>query len=136
MTEQEFFAAVDMAVARWHQDRQGEPLTCLPFDRAVPAHCHDNAEAYVAAHGGEVVHGFLVEHPHAWTMVWVMPHSVVRTADGLVDVTLNSEQLRLLSFFWVVGDSDGFQPLAMRFPRESRPIASALCSRLERDGIV
>lgn len=125
MTEPEFMAAVDVTVARWHQDRQGEPLTCVAFDGGVPAQCHANAAAYVAAQGGHVVHGFLVQHPHAWTMVWVMPHSVVRTDSGLVDVTLPADQLRGLGFFALAEDVNGFVELAQRFPRESRPIARA-----------
>lgn len=122
MTEQEFHAAVDAAVARWHQDRQGDALRSRAFAASVPAHCHENAAAYVAEHGGEVVHGFMIQHPHAWTMVWVMPHSVVRTSEGLLDVTLTEEQRRGLGFFSLTGDVDGFSALAQRFPQESRPI--------------
>lgn len=132
MTEQDFQAAVDAAVARWHRDRHGERLTSVTFASAQPAQCHGNAAAYVAQHGGEVVHGFLVQHPHAWTLVWVMPHSVVRTTSGLMDVTLREDQLQGLAFYPLDRDGMGFVELAKRFPRESRPIASALLSRLER----
>lgn len=123
MSEQAYKASVDAAVARWRQDRRGVPMTCLAFDAAVPGHCHENAAAYVAKHGGEVVRGFLVMHPDGWRMVWVMPHSVVRTETGLVDVTLPADQLRWLGFYPLLDAIDGFEKLAQQFTRESRPIA-------------
>lgn len=122
MTEQDFLAAVDAAVARWRLDRTGEPLTCQFFQGAVAAHCHDNAEAYVTQHGCEVVRGFLVQHPQDWPMVWVMPHSVVRTGLGLVDVTLKQTDLIGLGFFPIEGDPAEFKEWAKKYPRESRPI--------------
>lgn len=134
MTDKDFHAAVDAAVARWHQDRRGELLSSVPFPDAQPAKCHDNAAAYVAQHGGTVVHGFLVQHPSNWTLVWVMPHSVVWTGTELIDVTLAEEQLRGLGFFPLDLDVGDFETLAKQYPRESRPVASALYSRLERTG--
>lgn len=119
MTEPEYMAAVNAAVTRWHLDRQGEPLSCVAFADAEHAHCHRNAEVYVAQHGGQVVRGFLVQHPHGWTMVWVMPHSVVRTEAGLVDVTLGKTELRGLAFFPIEGDPEAFTEWAKRYPRES-----------------
>lgn len=124
MSEQEYEDAVGAVVARWHRDRRGEPLTSLAFDGAVPAQCHANAAAFVASHGGEVVHGFLVQHPQDWPMVWVIAHSVVRTEAGLADVTLPADQLRWLGFFPLFIAIEGFVELAQQFPRESRPIVS------------
>jgi hypothetical protein len=123
MTEQEYMAAVDAAVARWHQDRGGEPLTCQAFKDAVPAQCHANAEAYVTQHGGEIVRGFCVQHLQDWTMVWVMPHSIVRTDQALVDITLKVTDFVGLAFFPIEGDPDGFTDWAKLHPQESRPIA-------------
>jgi len=121
MTEEEFLASVDAVVKRWLDDRNGELLTCLTFKDAEPAKCHTNAEAYVAQHGSRVVRGFLVQHPHAWTIVWVMPHSVVRTDQGMVDVTLTMTELQGLAFFPIEGDPEAFKEWAMRHPQESRP---------------
>lgn len=120
MTEQEYMAAVDAAVARWHQDRKGEPLTCVAFDQAVPAHCHENAAAYVAQHGGEVVRGFYVQHPQDWTMVWAIAHSVVRTDHWLIDITLAPADTVGLEFFPIDGDPAGFIEWAKRHPRLTR----------------
>jgi hypothetical protein len=136
MDERDFQAAVDAVVARWHQDHCGTRPTCVPFAEAKPAQCHDNAVAYVAQHGGEVVHGFLVQHPSNWTMVWVMAHSVVWTGSELIDVTLTAAQLRGLSFFILDGSAGDFAVLAKRFPRENRPVAAALHIRTERGGWV
>ena len=122
MKEQEYMAVVDAVVARWHQDRQGEPLTCVAFDQAVPAQCHANADAYVAVHGGLVVRGFYVQHPQDWTMVWVTPHSVVRTDQGLIDVTLKPVELVGLAFFSIEGGPAGFIEWAKRHPRLTRPL--------------
>jgi hypothetical protein len=133
MTEQDFHAAVDAAVARWHQDHHGEPLTSVVFAEAQPAQCHANAAAYATRHGGEVLHGFLVQHPHAWPQVWVMPHSVVRTGQGLIDVTLSPDELRSLGFFALETAMTNFVDMAKRFPRESRPVATALLIRMGPD---
>lgn len=122
MTEQDFLAAVTETVARWHQDRQGEPLMCQAFKDAVPAQCHANAAAYVAQHGGQVVRGFYVQHPQDWTMVWVIAHSVVRTVQGLIDVTLAPASTVGLAFFPIEGDPDGFRDWSKLHPRESRPL--------------
>lgn len=126
MTEQQFLAAVDEAVTRWFHDRGGESLSCIAFDQAVPAQCHANADAFVAQHGGEVVRGFLIQHPDGWPTVWVMAHSVVRTSDCLVDVTLEPAQLRGLAFFTVEGQVDGFTEWAKLRPRETRPVPNTL----------
>jgi len=126
MTEQDFLIAVDAVVARWRHDRTGEPLTCLAFKEALPSQCHANAAAYVAQHGGEVVRGFLVQHPPGWTMVWVMPHSVVRTDLGFLDVTVKPMDLVGLAFFPIEGDPIEFTEWAKKFPQESRSIASTL----------
>jgi len=58
-------------------------------------------------------------HPDGWTVVWVMPHSAVRTATGLVDVRLKSEELRGLAFFSIEGDPESFVYSAKRYPQES-----------------
>ncbi len=118
MTEEEFLIAVDAAVRRWGHDRTGQPLSCRTFAQAEPANCHANAESYAALHGGEVTRGFLTQRPH----VWVMPHSVVRIDEALIDVTLNPSQLRGIAFFTVDGPVDGFADWAKRYPRETRPI--------------
>jgi hypothetical protein len=122
MTELEYMTAVDAVVARWLHDRKGESLTSEIFAQAERAQCHANADAYVAQHGGQVVRGFLVQHPHAWTMVWVMPHSVVRTATGLADVTLANAELHGLAFFPIEGDPEGFKDWANQYPQETRSI--------------
>jgi len=124
MTEQEYMVAVDAAVTRWHQDRRGDPLTCLAFDGAVPAQCHANAAAFVAKHGGEVVRGFLVMHPHLGPEVWVFPHSVVRTASVLVDVSLSPEQLRCHAFYPLFADIEDFVEQAQLKPELHRSIVS------------
>lgn len=129
MTEQEYMAAVDAAVTRWRQDRAGEPLTCLFYAEALPAHCHDNAATHVSRHGGQVVHGFLVQHPQDWPMVWVMAHSVVRADQGLMDITLKQADLAGLAFFEIDGDLAGFTEWAKRYPQESRPIVAAPMSQ-------
>ncbi|WP_159086356.1 hypothetical protein [Burkholderia mayonis] len=125
MTESEYLAAVNAAIARWLLDRKGEPLTAKAFAQAEPARCHANADAYVIQHGGQVVRGFLILHPHEWTVVWVMPHSVVRTATGLVDVTLKSAELRGLAFFSIEGDPERFIDWAKRYPQESRSVVQS-----------
>lgn len=121
MTEEEFLIAVDIAVKRWGNDRTGQPLLCRPFARAESANCHANADSYVALYGGDVTRGFLVQHPHGWTNVWVMPHSVVRVDETLIDVTLDPSQLRGIAFFAVDGPAEGFVDWAKRYPRETRP---------------
>lgn len=122
MKEPEYLAAVNAVVARWLHDHAGEPLTAEAFGRAERAQCHSNADAYVAQHGGLVVRGFLVQHPHDWSIVLVMPHSVVRTATGLVDVTLTNAELESVAFFSIEGDPEGFKEWAKRYPQERRPI--------------
>jgi hypothetical protein len=59
-------------------------------------------------------------------MVWVMPHSVVSTDHGLVDVTLKASDLIGLAFYSIEGDPAEFTEWAKRHPQESRPIVSAL----------
>lgn len=125
MTEQEFLRVIDIAVAQWLQHREGLPLVPKPFDQALEAQCHANAESFVALHGGEVVHGFLIQRPHGWPTVWVMAHTAVRIDGGLVDVTLDQSQLRGLAFFAVAGPVSGFVDWAKRYPRETRPIPAA-----------
>lgn len=122
MTEEEFLAAVDMAVTRWGNDRPGQPLLCRHFAQSEPANCHANAESYAALYGGDMTRGFLVHHPLGWTTVWIMPHSVVRTEGGLIDITLNPSQLRGTAFFAIDGPADGFVDWAKRYPRETRPV--------------
>jgi hypothetical protein len=122
MTELEYMAAVDTVVARWLQDHQGEPLKGETFAQAERAKCHTNAESYVAEHGDQIVRGFLVQHPHEWDSVWVMPHSVVRTAAGLIDVTLNNAELHGVAFFAIGGDPEGFKDWANQYPQETRSI--------------
>jgi len=122
MRKQTYMAAVDATVERWRHDRLGESLTCQTFDAGVPAHCHANAAAYVTSHEGEVVHGFLVLHPQDWTEVMVMAHSVVRTATGLVDVSLSLSQLQGHAFFPLLCDVDDFVEQAQRFPEQRRSI--------------
>lgn len=125
MTESEYLTAVDGAVARWLLDRKGEPLAAKAFTQAESAQCHANADAYVIQHGDQVVRGFLMLHPDEWTVVWVMPHSVVRTAAGLVDVTLKSAELRGLAFFSIEGGPENFMDWAKRYPQESRSIVQS-----------
>lgn len=122
MTEQEFLAAVNDAVKRWADDRSGERLIVQPFDQAHEAQCHTNAEAFRSQFGGEVVHGFLIQHPDSWPTVWVIAHSVVRGNAGLMDVTLNPLKLQGLGFFSIAGDTGDFVEWAKRYPRVTRPV--------------
>ncbi|AIV73730.1 hypothetical protein X994_6523 (plasmid) [Burkholderia pseudomallei] len=67
----------------------------LPAWHPVAGECHDNADAWVAAHPGDtLLRGWLYQRldrlPEGLMHVFVA-HSVVRTRDGaLIDVTLRS----------------------------------------------
>ncbi|HET7371010.1 MAG TPA: hypothetical protein VFK45_09255 [Gammaproteobacteria bacterium] len=123
MTEGEFFAAMDAAVLRWTANRTGEVFGVRHFDQAKENDCHANAEKYASLNGGIVVRGFLIQPLDGWAFVWVISHSVVRTNQGLEDVTLAASQLRGgLTFFSIEPMTEGYLEWARKYPRERRPV--------------
>lgn len=107
-SERDIAVASDV-IARWRINRDGIPVQSVFFTAAEESRCHDNAAAYAAIHGGEVVPGFLVEHPMGADWVYVRAHSVVRQNGALVDPTLDSDQLRGHVFLEHNGALDEFQ---------------------------
>jgi hypothetical protein len=125
MTDAEFQQAVTTSVASWATQRLGTPLRPVPFSDAIESKCHDNAASYVALHGGEVVHGFLILRPANWPTVYVYAHSVVRTTEGeMVDPSLTVEKLRAHAFFPLQAEVADFKASALRHPQETRPVPS------------
>ncbi|MBM7129367.1 hypothetical protein [Dyella mobilis] len=112
-------------VSRWRENRAGLPLVSVPFPDAQEAQCHANAERYVALHGGEVVRGWLIQHPDSWPQVYVRTHSVVRRLDGsasLVDPTLAARDLRGQAFFDHVGDAEVFDAIKLAYAELLLPL--------------
>lgn len=95
-------------VAQWQASPTGRPLHQALFQRAREGECHSNAAAYVAEHGGHLVHGFLLHQGAPW-FVYVRAHSVVRLDDGdLVDPTLTDLARIGQTYFEYVGSADLF----------------------------
>lgn len=125
MTDVEFQQAVTAAVTSWANERAGSPFRPVSFPDSTEAKCHDNAAAYAALHGGEVVHGFLILRPANWPTVCVYAHSVVRAIGGeLIDSSLTIEKLRGHTFFPLQAPVADFKAAALRHPQETRPVPS------------
>lgn len=99
---------INEVVARWQASPSGLVVRHVSFPCAREADCHANAAAYVAEHGGEVVHGFLLHQGVSW-LVYVRAHSVVRLGDGdLVDPTLTDLARNGHAYLEHIGPADLF----------------------------
>jgi hypothetical protein len=99
---------INEVVARWQASPSGSAVRQVPFPCFREAECHENAAAYVAEHGGQVVHGFLLHQGDSW-LVYVRAHSVVRLGDGdLVDPTLTDLARTGHAYLEHIGPADLF----------------------------